>query len=136
MIRLDAAKNVLCFLSLDLSLYFLPLILCETYFLGQVLGKYGEIHWFTLQTVHGFPYVLTTEMKAVRKKKTTSETQTLYCRSLLSTRGGQKKKRQLHYDGDAHHVKDILMNLFQIIRITKAEALSCSLPNPLSQRMH
>lgn len=63
----------------------------------------------------------------------TSETQTLYCRSLLSTRGGQKKKRQLDYDGDAHHVKDILMNLFQIIRITRAEALSCSLPNPLSK---
>lgn len=30
--------------------------------------------------------------------------------------------------GDVHHVKDILMNLFQIIRITRAEALSCLLP--------
>lgn len=54
---------------------------------------------------------------------------------LTINQGRAKEKRQLDYDGDAHHVKDILMNLFQIIRITRAEALSCSLPNPLSQRV-
>ena len=95
MIRLDAAKNVLCFLSLDLSLYFLPLILCETYFLGQVLGKYGEIHWFTLQTVHGFPYVLTTEMKAVRKKKRQVRHRPYIAEAYYQPGEGKKKKEAI-----------------------------------------
>lgn len=133
MIRLDPAKNVLYFLSLDLSLCFL-LILCETYFLGQVLGKYGEIHWFTLQIVHGFPYVLTTEMKAVGKKNDKWDTDPIL-QKLTINQARAKEKRQLDYDEDAHHIMDILMNLFQITRITRAGALSCSLPNPLSQRM-
>ena len=134
MIRLDSAKNVLYFLSLDLSLCFLSLILFETYFLGQVLGKYGEIHWFTLQTVHEYPYVLTTERKAVGKKNDKWDTDPIL-QKLTINQGRAKEKRQLDYDGAAHHVTDILINLFQIIRITRAEALSHSLLNPLSQRM-
>lgn len=40
--------------------------------------------------------------------------------------GGAKEKRQLDYDGDAHHVKDILMNLIPDYKNYKvAEALSC-----------
>lgn len=42
----------------------------------------------------------------------------------------ESKNRQLDYNGVYSCVKGILMNLFQNIKIIRADALSCSLPNP------